>query len=98
MTDVTTQTWRDKDTHVVARQPPEGFLCSLHMAARVPLSPEALYALLTSPESARIFSQLKVRRAPELGGAGAGGWRPLSCPSLAAAPHRSPPADVAPAR
>eukprot|EP00887_Chlorella_sp_A99_P006686 scaffold3.g6686.t1 len=57
--ELTTESWCDADTHVTASPPREGFFCTLEMTARVPLPPDEVYGILTSPTNHTVFRSIK---------------------------------------
>lgn len=61
-----TLNWSDKDLEVVVEQPQEGkFWCTLKMLARIKLSPDKVFAILTDPENEKrgVFRNVKVAAA-----------------------------------
>lgn len=55
---LTVESWSDKNSKIVVTQP-EGFMCKLKMMARIDMSPDDVFDLLTNLDNTRIFRSLK---------------------------------------
>ncbi|BDA44539.1 hypothetical protein COCOBI_06-0150 [Coccomyxa sp. Obi] len=55
---VDTEAWEDRDAKVEVTRP-EGFMMKVALQAKVDLSPEAVYEILTAPDNAAVFRGIK---------------------------------------
>lgn len=59
MTPNSVEHFKDDRISIRVEQPPEGFWVSLTLVARIPLSPDEVFGLLTNPENSKIFRGIK---------------------------------------